>query len=68
MTNDELTELYKRGIEDIIANTTATVKLRVQANKLFRARMCPLRAKMLNDADHRRRADEAATKANETDT
>jgi len=62
MIKVELAELTKRGIEDIIATVTATIEARAQANAMCRARNCPLRAKVINDANHRRRA-EAATAA-----
>jgi hypothetical protein len=62
MIKEELAELTKRGIEDIIATVTATIDARAQANAMCRARNCPLRAKVINDANHRRLA-EAATAA-----
>ena len=60
MIKEELAELTKRGI--VIATVTATIDARAQANAMCRARNCPLRAKVINDANHRRLA-EAATAA-----
>jgi hypothetical protein len=67
MIKEELAELTKRGIEDIIATATATIDARAQANAMCRARNCPLRAKVINDANHRHLAEvaTAATKVTE---